>query len=55
MTIGIKNVATTAAIVEIAFVFTTGAALAQAKPQAKVDLGAFEYKSSCAACHGVTG
>jgi mono/diheme cytochrome c family protein len=46
---------TTAALVGIALVFTTSAALAQAKPQAKVDLGAFEYKSSCAACHGVTG
>jgi mono/diheme cytochrome c family protein len=55
MTIGMKNVATTAALVGIAFVFATSAALAQAKPQAKVDLGAFEYKSSCAACHGVTG
>lgn len=34
----------------------TSAALAQAKPgNNDVDLGAFEYKSSCATCHGVTG
>jgi mono/diheme cytochrome c family protein len=47
------NSTTTAALAGIAFVFTTSAALAQAKPHA--DFGAFEYKSSCAACHGVTG
>jgi mono/diheme cytochrome c family protein len=50
-----RNVATAAALVGIAFICTTTTALAQAKPQANVDLGAFEYKSSCAACHGVTG
>ena len=55
MTVGVKNVATAAALVGIALLLTTGAALAQAKPQAKVDFGAAEYKSSCAACHGVTG
>ena len=31
-------------------------ALAQAKPRNNdVDLGAFEYKSSCATCHGLSG
>jgi len=42
-------------LVGIAFVCTTSAALAQAKPEAKVDFGAMEYKSNCAACHGLTG
>jgi mono/diheme cytochrome c family protein len=34
---------------------TASAALAQAKPQARVDFGELEYRSSCAVCHGVTG
>lgn len=50
-----RNVATAATLVGIAFVCTTGAALAQAKPRAKVDFGELEYKSSCAACHGLKG
>jgi mono/diheme cytochrome c family protein len=50
-----KNVTTTAALVGIALLWTTGAALAQAKPPAKVDFGALEYRSSCAVCHGLTG
>jgi mono/diheme cytochrome c family protein len=50
-----KNATTTAALVGIALLWTTGAALAQAKPQAKIDVGALEYKSSCAACHGLKG
>jgi len=55
MTIGMKNVATTAALVGIAYLFTTSAALAQAKPPGKVDFGAREYTSSCAVCHGLNG
>ena len=54
MKMGMKNLTTTAALVGIAFVFTS-AALAQAKPRAKVDFGELEYKSSCAACHGLKG
>jgi mono/diheme cytochrome c family protein len=50
-----RNFATAAALVGIAVVCTTSAALAQAKPPAKVDFGALEYKSSCAVCHGVKG
>jgi mono/diheme cytochrome c family protein len=50
-----KNVTAAAALVGIALLWTAGAALAQAKQQARVDFGAAEYKSSCAACHGVTG
>jgi mono/diheme cytochrome c family protein len=50
-----KNATTTAALVGIALLWTTGAALAQAKPQAKVDFGATEYRSSCAICHGPKG
>lgn len=34
----------------------TGGASAQAKPRSNdVDVGAFEYRSSCAACHGLSG
>ena len=34
----------------------TSGAFAQAKPRNNdVDLGAFEYRSSCATCHGVSG
>lgn len=50
-----RNKTTMAALVAIALLSTTGAALAQAKPKAAVDVGEAEYKSSCAACHGVTG
>ena len=50
-----RNVVTTAAMVGIALVCTTSAALAQAKPQAKFDFGAREYQSSCAVCHGTSG
>jgi mono/diheme cytochrome c family protein len=45
----------TTALVGAAFICTTGVALAQATPQAPVDLGALEYRSSCAACHGLDG
>jgi mono/diheme cytochrome c family protein len=50
-----NNVTNAAALVGIAFVFTTSAALAQAKPQARVDFGELEYKASCAVCHGPKG
>jgi|SRR5512134_1113087 mono/diheme cytochrome c family protein len=52
MKIGMKDLTTTAALVGIAFVFMTSTALAQAKPQAKVEFGELEYMSSCAVCHG---
>jgi mono/diheme cytochrome c family protein len=44
-----------AARVGMVFLCTTSVALAQAKPQAPVDPGAQEYRSSCAACHGLDG
>jgi mono/diheme cytochrome c family protein len=43
------------ALVGAAFACTASVALAQAKPQAPVDPGALEYRSSCAACHGLDG
>jgi mono/diheme cytochrome c family protein len=45
-----------AALVGAAVVCATSTAFAQAKPQSpKFDYGAQEYRSSCAACHGLTG
>jgi mono/diheme cytochrome c family protein len=44
-----------AALLGAAFICTTTAALAQAKPKAPVDLGALEHRSSCAVCHGLSG
>jgi mono/diheme cytochrome c family protein len=44
------------ALVALVLVLASGDALAQAKPRNNdVDLGAFEYKSSCATCHGLSG
>ena len=42
-----------AALVGAAFVCAASTVLAQAQPP--VDLGALEYRSSCAACHGLDG
>jgi mono/diheme cytochrome c family protein len=40
----------------VALTVAAGGALAQAKPRnSDLDVGAFEYKSSCATCHGVSG
>jgi mono/diheme cytochrome c family protein len=44
-----------AALVGGAFVCAASTVLAQAKPQAPVDPGALEYRSSCAVCHGLDG
>jgi mono/diheme cytochrome c family protein len=44
-----------AGLVAGTFLCAASAALAQAKPPVKFDFGAMEYKSSCAACHGLTG
>ncbi len=49
-----RNIATTGVLVGFVFLWTTGAALAQAKPAAKIDVGALEYGQSCALCHGLT-
>jgi mono/diheme cytochrome c family protein len=43
------------ALIGTMFLCTASIALAQTKPETKYDLGAAEYKSSCAACHGVRG
>lgn len=43
------------ALIGAALLCATSITLAQPKPQAKIDFGALEYKSSCAACHGVAG
>lgn len=44
-----------AALAGAAFICAPSAVLAQEKPQAPVDFGALEYRSSCAACHGLDG
>lgn len=50
-----KNATTISSLVGIALFCTASAALAQAKPQARVDFGEREYRSSCAVCHGLSG
>jgi mono/diheme cytochrome c family protein len=50
-----KTPTITAGLVAAVFLSATSVALAQAKPQARVDFGELEYKSSCAACHGPKG
>lgn len=50
-----RTLFTKAALAGIGLVCTTGIALAQAKPPAKLDVGAMEYKTSCATCHGPMG
>lgn len=44
-----------AAVVAAVSLCTASTVLAQAKPQARVDFGELEYKSSCAVCHGPKG
>jgi mono/diheme cytochrome c family protein len=43
------------ALIGAVFACAASIALAQGKPQARFDIGALEYKSSCGACHGLTG
>ena len=50
-----KILTTEGLLAGIAFVCTTSVALAQAQPPVKLDVGAMEYRSSCAACHGPNG
>ena len=50
-----KNSRLAAGLVAAVFLSATSVALAQAKPQARVDFGELEYRSSCAVCHGSKG
>ena len=50
-----KNATTISGLVGIALFCTASTALAQAKPQGRVDFGEREYRSSCAVCHGLSG
>jgi len=50
-----SHIRNNAALVGMVFLCTTSVALAQVKPQAPVDPGALEYRSSCAACHALDG